>query len=101
MHLTVVKSSARISGNVESLNDVAASNILCVEPVAVSQFPPGNLATGQLSRKPGLLFLVALGLVFGTSAWSASFYTQRLEDKQAVYVAPSGGDDTDDVAESG
>ena len=28
------------------------------------------------------------------SAQSSSFYTQRLEDPKAVYIAPSGGDDT-------
>jgi sugar lactone lactonase YvrE len=32
--------------------------------------------------------------MFAPSAWSASFYTQRLEDPKAVYVSPSGGDDT-------
>jgi sugar lactone lactonase YvrE len=39
---------------------------------------------------PVLLCLTAVA-----PAWSASFYTQRLEDPKAVYVAPSGsGDDT-------
>src|SRR5580692_9453705 len=33
--------------------------------------------------------------VTAATAWSASFYSQRLEDSRAVYVAPSGnGDDT-------
>ena len=53
-----------------------------------------NSAVELLSRKPGLFFLVLLSFVFATSAWSASFYTQRLEDPKAVYVTPSGGDDT-------
>ena len=30
----------------------------------------------------------------GLSAMASSFYTQRLEDPGAVYVSPSGGDDT-------
>jgi hypothetical protein len=38
--------------------------------------------------------LVLLSVLFAASAWSASFYTQRLEDLKAVYAAPSGGDDT-------
>jgi sugar lactone lactonase YvrE len=53
-----------------------------------------NSAVEQFSRKPGLFFSVLLSLIFATSARSASFYTQRLEDPRAVYVAPSGGDDT-------
>src|ERR1039457_4015560 len=53
------------------------------------------LAVKQLSRKLGLFFLVLLSFVFAAPARSASFYTQRLEDPKAVYVAPSGnGDDT-------
>ena len=39
-------------------------------------------------------FLVPLFFVFAASAWSASFYTQRLEDSKAVYLTPSGGDNT-------
>ncbi len=36
-----------------------------------------------------------LGLATAAPAWSASFYSQRLEDAKAVYVAPSGtSDDT-------
>src|SRR5665647_1077805 len=53
------------------------------------------LTVKQLSRKLGLFFLVLLSFVFAAPARSASFYTQRLEDPKAVYVAPSGnGDDT-------
>jgi sugar lactone lactonase YvrE len=63
-------------------------------PVDIKKLSLKNLAGKQLSRKPGLFFLVLLSFVFATSAWSASFYTQRLEDSRAVYVAPSGGDDT-------
>ena len=55
---------------------------------------PKNLAVKQLPRRLGLFFSFLLFLVFAASAWSASFYTQRLEDPKAVYVAPSGGDDT-------
>src|ERR1035441_6008857 len=41
------------------------------------------------------LFPVLLGLAATAPAWSASFYSQRLEDAKAVYVAPSGtSDDT-------
>src|ERR1700761_942057 len=32
-------------------------------------------------------------LLAGVSCLAASFYTARLEDPQAVYVSPSGGDD--------
>src|ERR1035438_869843 len=53
-----------------------------------------NLAIKQLSRRLGLCFLVLPSFVFAASAWPASFYTQRLEDTKAVYVAPSGQDDT-------
>src|ERR1039458_5772224 len=53
------------------------------------------LTVKQLSRKPGLFFLVLLSFVCAAPARSASFYPQRLEDPKAVYVAPSGnGDDT-------
>ncbi len=39
--------------------------------------------------------MVLLCFVVAGTVWSASFYTQRLEDSKAVYVAPSGsGDDT-------
>ncbi len=55
---------------------------------------PTNSAVKQLSRRLGLFFLVLLSFVFAASVWSASFYTQRLDDPRAVYVAPSGGDDT-------
>src|SRR5450631_966807 len=34
-----------------------------------------------------------LGLVTAAPGWSASFYSQRLEDSNAVYVTPSGGGD--------
>ena len=63
-------------------------------PVDIKKLSLTNSAVEQLSRKPGLFFLVLLSFVFAASAWSASFYTQRLEDPRAVYVAPSGGDDT-------
>lgn len=38
--------------------------------------------------------MLLLGLATTTTARPASFYTQRLEDPKAVYIAPSGGDDT-------
>src|ERR1017187_1252421 len=63
-------------------------------PVDIKTFSLKNSTIEQLSRKPGPFFLVLLSFVFAASAWSASFYTQRLEDSKAVYVAPSGGDDT-------
>src|SRR5208283_2183504 len=43
------------------------------------------------------LLVVLLGLaafMTATTARAASFYTQRLDDPKAVYVSPSGGDDT-------
>jgi hypothetical protein len=39
-------------------------------------------------------FLVPLFLVYAASAGPASFYTQPLKDPKAVYVTPSGHDDT-------
>ena len=63
-------------------------------PVDIKKLSLKNSTVELLSRKLGLFFLVLLSFVFATSAWSASFYTQRLEDPRAVYVAPSGGDDT-------
>src|ERR1017187_7476748 len=63
-------------------------------PVDIKKLLLKNSAVEQLSRKRRLFFLVLLSFVFATSAWSASFYTQRLEDSKAVCVTPSGGDDT-------
>src|ERR1017187_10891975 len=63
-------------------------------PVDIKNLSLKNSAVELLSRKPGLFFLVLLSFVFAASAWSASFYTQRLEDPRAVYVAPSGSNDT-------
>jgi sugar lactone lactonase YvrE len=60
----------------------------------MEKFPLKSLAVKQLSRMLELFILVLLSFVFAASAWSASFYTQRLEDPKAVYVTPSGGDDT-------
>jgi hypothetical protein len=37
---------------------------------------------------------IFLGLTFSLSAVASSFYTQHLDDPRAVYVTPSGGDDT-------
>ena len=42
----------------------------------------------------GVLLVLLPGLALAPSARSASFYTQRPEDPKAVYVTPSGGDDT-------
>ena len=60
----------------------------------IKKFTVKDLAVKELSRRLGLSFLVPLFFVFAASAWSASFYTQRLEDSRAVYLTPSGGDDT-------
>jgi len=40
------------------------------------------------------LYWILLSWVLTATAQSASFYTQRLQDSKAVYVNPSGGDDT-------
>src|ERR1017187_5815790 len=63
-------------------------------PVDIKKLLLKNSAVEQLSRKRRLFFLVLLSFVFAPSAWSASFYTHRLEDPRAVYVAPSGSNDT-------
>ncbi len=52
------------------------------------------------SAKLQLPFLALLSVLFAGSAWSASFYTQRLEDSKAVYLAPSGADDTSALQEA-
>src|SRR5882757_2461394 len=41
-----------------------------------------------------LLFWISTFCISTTSVWSASFYTQRLDDPKAVYISPSGDDDT-------
>jgi hypothetical protein len=58
------------------------------------RFSLKNSTVKQFSGILGLSSLVLLSVLFAASAWSASFYTQRLEDLKAVYAAPSGGDDT-------
>jgi hypothetical protein len=63
-------------------------------PADIENFSLKLLSVRQLSRRLGLFFLVLLSFVFAASVWSASSYTQRLDDPRAVYVAPSGGDDT-------
>ncbi|MGA2255215.1 MAG: glycosyl hydrolase family 28-related protein, partial [Thermoguttaceae bacterium] len=51
-------------------------------------------AVNQLAKKPEIFWAILFLFVVVPSTWSASFYTRRLEDPKAVYVAPSGGDDT-------
>src|SRR5260221_1046018 len=58
------------------------------------KFALKNLAAPQTSGSLRFLVPVLLSLLAAVPVWSASFYTQRLEDSKAVYVAPSGGDDT-------
>ena len=53
-----------------------------------------KLAVNQRSKKPQCLFGDFTPVCLRPSAWPASYYTRRLEDPKAVYVAPSGGDDT-------
>src|ERR1035437_3039881 len=53
-----------------------------------------SLAARQISMSLRFLIPVLLWLTAAGPAWSASFYTRRLEDPKAVYVTPSGGDDT-------
>src|SRR5208282_3461313 len=59
-----------------------------------SSFANGRLINQRMSGSLGVLVSVLLGLTMAVSARSSSFYTQRLEDSKAVYIAPSGGDDT-------
>jgi hypothetical protein len=51
------------------------------------------LSQKKLAMNIRFLILLLLGLAAVVPAWSASFYTQRLEDSNAVYVTPSGGGD--------
>ncbi len=60
----------------------------------IRRFSLKDLAVKELSRRLGLSFWVPIFFVFAVSAWPASFYTRLLEDSKAVYLAPSGGDDT-------
>ncbi len=53
-----------------------------------------SLAARQISMSLRFLIPVLLCLTAAGPAWSASFYTRRLEDPKAVYVTSSGGDDT-------
>ncbi len=39
-------------------------------------------------------FLIFILCASTVSVWPASFYTQPLNDPKAVYISPSGGDDT-------
>ena len=48
----------------------------------------------QLAKKLQIFWPLLLLFVLAPYAWPASFYTRRLEDPRAVYVTPSGGDDT-------
>ncbi len=63
-------------------------------PVDIGNLSIKNSGVRQLPGGSGLSLLVPLAFLFAASAWSASFYTQRLEDAKAVTLAPSGGDDT-------
>jgi hypothetical protein len=47
-----------------------------------------------MTKRWCILVLGFIELTLGVSAMASSFYTQRPEDPKAVYVAPSGGDDT-------
>jgi hypothetical protein len=61
----------------------------------MEKFPLKCLGAKPISMSLRFLFPVLLCLTAAAPAWSTSFYTQRLEDSKAVYVAPSGnGDDT-------
>ncbi len=86
-----VRSHCTCRSNTESLNGAAVPDIL--RCAAIKQDSP-EISTAEQNPMRLRLFLVLLGLVTATSAWPASFYTQRLEDPTAVYVAPSGSDDT-------
>jgi sugar lactone lactonase YvrE len=58
---------------------------------STGKFAPKRFTT---PRSLGVFVPVLLGLTTAASTWSSSFYTQLLEDPKAVYVTPSGGDDT-------
>ena len=60
----------------------------------MEKFPLKSLAARQISMSLRFLIPILLCLTAVGPAWSASFYTQRLEDPRAVYVTPSSGDDT-------
>ncbi|MDB6016391.1 MAG: SMP-30/Gluconolaconase/LRE domain protein [Pedosphaera sp.] len=60
----------------------------------LESFASDRFATMRISGRVGLLVSVLLCFAAAAPARANSFYTQRLEDPKAVYVAPSGGDDT-------
>jgi hypothetical protein len=56
--------------------------------------PLKSSAARQISMNFRFFISVLLCLTAAGPAWSASFYTRRLEDPKAVYVTPSGSNDT-------
>ena len=58
------------------------------------KFALENLTARQMLKRSGLLVSILLCATVTTFASSASFYTQRLDDPKAVYISPSGSDDT-------
>ncbi len=58
------------------------------------RFELRTLITKKLSGTLEALVLIMLNLSVAAPVRSASFYTQRLEDPKAMYISPSGGDDT-------
>jgi SMP-30/Gluconolactonase/LRE-like region/Pectate lyase superfamily protein len=53
-----------------------------------------SLATGPCSGSLRLRGFLLFCLLATLPAWSASYYTQKLDDPKAVYVAPTGSNDT-------
>src|SRR5438445_12313658 len=60
----------------------------------LESFASHHFVPRRISGRMGLLVGVLLCLAITASARGNSFYTQRLEDPKAVYVVPSGADDT-------
>jgi polygalacturonase len=68
--------------------------MLLTMPPDMKKNPLKILATKPILMNLRFLIPVLFCLTVAAPAWSASFYTQRLEDPRAVYVAASGNDDT-------
>lgn len=60
----------------------------------MKKIPLKHFAARQIPMKLKFLIPILICLAAATPVRSASFYTQRLNDPKAVYVSPSGGDDT-------
>ena len=60
----------------------------------INTFPSEARRKQRIAGIFHVLVPILLGFVMATSARSTSFYSQHLDDPKALYLSPSGGDDT-------